>query len=122
MLFGLEISGSLGPEAAAFYAKAKGWARQQRSNTTRALYHWAALSFGQYWAQKFGTALVRGRAGVGWAAAKRHRAEMFARTAHGSMTPDGDATSEGAQQALTYYKLTFMYVHTRLRTIPTLED
>jgi hypothetical protein len=91
--FGLEISGSLGPEAAAFYAMAKGWARQQHDPS---LYHWAAPSFGQYWAQKFGTSLVRGRAGVGCAAAKRHRAEMFAKTAHGSMAPDGDATSEGA--------------------------
>ena len=82
-----------GPEAAAFYTIAKGWARQQHDPS---LYHWAAPSFGQYWAQKFGTSLVRGRAGVGCAAAKRHRAEMFAKTAHGSMAPDGDATSEGA--------------------------
>ena len=90
--FGLEISGGRGSEADDFWQLMLTWARQRHDPSH---YHWAAPSFRQYWAQRFGTELVRSRGRAAWGSADRHPEHLRA-SGHASMAPEGGGSaSEG---------------------------
>ena len=82
--FGIEISGSLGPQASELIALAMRWVHGFHDSD---LYHWSAPSFRRYWFARFGLALMRGRTKVAMAAARRQWPAAMRHTGLGSYAP-----------------------------------